>query len=328
MKSTIFLILTGFVLLSSSFKKPQIIFDTDFGGDVDDLGALCMLHHFIDRKECDLLAIGCWSTEKYAVSAIDAVNRFYKHPDIPLGVRKDTVQIIDWNYSKSITNDFPYERNYNDVPDVVDLYRKILTSSPNKSIIFVAVGPLRNIENLINSQPDSISNLNGKELIAKKVKEFVIMGGKFPEGVWEWNFDGGMPGVTKYVIQNISLPITFSGFEVGEQIKVGSSLNQIEQYSPLYVGYKHFSANAPWIKENFKGEILDNSCFDQTAVLYAVRRGNDNYWTKVTDGLCIPDGKGGNSWITAKKSNHSYLKLKIKNTEMAKLIESIMLGRF
>ena len=78
------------LLISVSGIKAQvkIIFDTDLGGDFDDLGALAMLHHFVDKGECDLLAVMCWSTEQYAVSAIDAVNRFYQHPDIPVGVRK------------------------------------------------------------------------------------------------------------------------------------------------------------------------------------------------------------------------------------------------
>ena len=56
--------------------QPKIIFDTDFGGDADDLGALVMLHHFMNRGECDLLAVMCWNVEPSAVSAIDAVNRF------------------------------------------------------------------------------------------------------------------------------------------------------------------------------------------------------------------------------------------------------------
>ena len=37
--------------------RPQIIFDTDFGGDADDLGALAMLHNFMSRGECNLLVV-------------------------------------------------------------------------------------------------------------------------------------------------------------------------------------------------------------------------------------------------------------------------------
>ena len=32
-------------------SQVNIIFDTDFGGDADDLGALTMLHNFIEQGE-------------------------------------------------------------------------------------------------------------------------------------------------------------------------------------------------------------------------------------------------------------------------------------
>jgi hypothetical protein len=162
------------------FSQPKIIFDTDFGGDADDLGALVMLHHFIDKNECDLLAIMSWSLEKYTVSAIDAVNRFYGHPSIPIGTRKGDTYYADWNYNKPLADSFPFQLTYNDVPDATYLYRKILSENADTSLIIVTVGPLENIKKLIESQADSLSELNGKEIINKKVKKFVIMGGAIP----------------------------------------------------------------------------------------------------------------------------------------------------
>jgi len=104
--------------------------------------------------------------------------------------------------------------------------------------------------------------------------------------------------------------------------------NFMDQSTPLYVGFKHFSEHAPWMKMRYEGEILDNSTFDQTAVLYAVRQGIGNYWDRIEGGYCLADERGGNKWIEKDPSNHSYLKL-IKNPEeMANLIESIMLNQF
>jgi hypothetical protein len=321
--------LIGFILLTTSlYSQTRIILDTDFGGDADDLGALVMLHHFIDKGECNVLAIMCWSAESYAVSAIDAVNRYYKHPDIPIGTRKDQIFYTDWNYCKPIADHFTHHLNYDNVPDALILYRKILSESPDSSIVIITIGPLKNIQNLINSKNDSLSNFSGKELIERKVKEFVIMGGKYPEGDWEWNFEGGMPGVSKYVISNINVPITFSGYEVGDDIKTGAVFNEIEHNSPLYVGFMHFSENAPWIKKNFKGKILNNSTYDQTVVLYAIRKGVGLYWDKVSGGICVPDEKGGNKWNKAINSKHSYLKKRMANEKLAKQIELFMLGEF
>ncbi len=311
-----------------AMSQPKIIFDTDFGGDADDLGALAMLNHFVNRNECDLLAVMVWSTELYVVPAVDAVNTFYGNPDIPIGVRKDETYLSDWNYAKPIADALPHNKTYKSVDEATLLYRKILSNSSDKSVVIVTVGPLKNIQNLLHSRADSISPLSGKELIELKVKEFVVMGGQFPQGEKEWNFDGNMPGVTRRVIEDITIPIVFSGYEVGVGIRTGKVFNTLDQNHPLYVGFMHFSAHAPWMKDNFTGQILDNATYDQTAVLYAVRNGVGVYWDKVVDGICVPDEVGGNQWIKKQGSNHSYLQLTMKEEDLARLIDSMMMGDF
>jgi hypothetical protein len=329
MKLKIILAFIAFSMnLNNIFPQVKIIFDTDFGGDADDLGALAMLNNFIDRGECDLVAVMCWSTEQYAVPAIDAVNRFYNHPDIPIGAREGQAYYENWSYSKPIADILRYGLEYEDVPDATTVYRQLLAQGEDKGITIVVTGPLMNIQNLIKSGADSISEMTGKELIERKVNEFVIMGGQYPSGDREWNFDGGMPGVTRFVIQNINVPITFSGFEVGIAIKTGKIFNTIDPRTPLYIGFMHFSQNAPWIKEYSQGEILDNSSFDQTAVLYAVRKGEGVYWDRIEGGYCDPDNIGGNKWVTGDTTNHSYLKLKMDPEKMARIIESFMLNNF
>jgi inosine-uridine nucleoside N-ribohydrolase len=311
-----------------TFSQPKIIFDTDIGGDADDLGAIAMLHNYVSRGDCELLAVMCWSDDKYAVPAIDAINRFYLHPNIPIGTRKDGTSTSETNYNQAIANNFEYKLTYDDVPETVDLYRKILGAAADTSITIITVGPLKNIERLLQSKADKHSKLNGSELISKKVKEFVIMGGKFPKGNDEWNFNGNMPGVTKYVLNNLKVPVVFTGFELGVQIKTGEIFNEIDEETPLYKGFMYFSQHAPWIKDQYKGKILDNSTFDQTAVLYAVNGGVDVLWEKITGGFCEADNKGGNRWVKRENSNHSYLKLIEKPEFMALLIEAIMLNRF
>ncbi len=104
-------ILCSLLLLLSGIlhsQAPLILFDTDFGGDSDDLGSLAMLHNLENRGECELLGIMCWNTEKSAIPAIDAVNRHYGNEEIPVGVRKEGSREIDWNYSKSISDKLPH----------------------------------------------------------------------------------------------------------------------------------------------------------------------------------------------------------------------------
>jgi len=324
---SLFISIVYILLGSSLFAQPKIIFDTDFGMDADDLGALVMLHNLIEKQECELIGIMLWSTEEYAVSAVDAVNRYYHHPDIPIGTRQDSTYFEAWNYSKSIADNFPHKLNYENVPDAIGLYRELLVNNPDKSVSIVTVGPLKNIENLLKSKPDSISPLSGKELIQQKVKEFVIMGGQYPSGTKEWNFDGNMPGVTKYVVNNIDAPIIFSGYELGLDIRTGEVFNNLDSDTPLYIGFMHFSQNAPWMKDAYQGNILDNSTYDQTAVLYAVRNGVGIYWEEVR-GTNVPDAIGGNTWVNTENSNQAYLKRIVPNEYLENLIESLMLNEF
>jgi inosine-uridine nucleoside N-ribohydrolase len=308
--------------------QPKIILDTDIGTDADDLAAIAMLHNLHRSGECKLLAIMSWSTEKYAVPAIDALNRYYGHPDIPLGARKNGVFHESWQYNKAIADHFEHHLNHEDVPDATTLYRKILHESADQSVVIVTIGPLYNIQALLQSEPDAVSEYNGHELIRRKVEKFVIMGGGFPVcEINEWNFNGGMPGVTKYVVEKIPVPIVFSGYEVGMPIMTGEFLNQRDTSCPLYVGYQHFSKYASWMQP-YENRIKNNNSYDQTAVLYAVRGGLGLYWEKVSNGYCAVDEIGINKWIQGKKSTHAYLRLIEKPEKMADIIESIMLNAF
>jgi inosine-uridine nucleoside N-ribohydrolase len=321
---TLFIVLAVFMCQG----QPKIIFDTDFGGDADDLGALVMLHNFQNRGECELLAVMAWSTEQYVIPAMDAVNRFYGNPDISMGIRSKDSHHSDWNYSKPIADGLPHKLANQDVPLAVDLYRKLLSEQDDNSVTVVTVGPLKNIMDLIQSKGDSYSGLTGKELIEKKVEKFVIMGGHFPKGKNEWNFNGNMPGVTKFVLENITVPVIFSGYEIGVAIQSGAVFENLDKNHPLYLGFKHFSQNASWMKERYKGKILNNSTYDQTAVLYAVRGGEGNYWDVIDNGFCVAEENGDNYWKEGDRFNHSYLVLKSNAEEMARLIEGMMLNEF
>jgi len=321
-----FILLNLFLLNSSAQVK--IIFDTDIGGDADDLGALAMLHTFVSSGECDLLGVMCWSTEEYTVAAVDAVNSYYGHPDIPVAIRNRDSYRSDENYCKPVADAFTHRLTNNDVPLAVNAYRKILSQQEDKSVVIVPVGPLKNIQDLIQSGADEYSDLTGAELIENKVKEFVVMGGKFPSGKGEWNFNGNMENVTHFVFENLNVPVVFSGFEIGVRIKTGQVFNDFKEDTPLSVGYLYFSEHAVWMKGSFADEISDNSTFDQTAVLYAVRGGLGQYWEKAEGGYCEIDPNRDNRWVFGEKTNQSYLILKEEPEKMAELIESIMLGKF
>ena len=63
-----------------------IIYDTDFGLDVDDVGALAMLHVLADRGEATLLGVVSNVSDPYSPAAIDVINTYYGRPDVPVGI--------------------------------------------------------------------------------------------------------------------------------------------------------------------------------------------------------------------------------------------------
>src|SRR5207249_10684258 len=69
----------------------DVIFDTDMALDVDDVGALALLHALANRGECRILAVGTSESARaydgqWAPPMADAINRYYGRPEIPVGV--------------------------------------------------------------------------------------------------------------------------------------------------------------------------------------------------------------------------------------------------
>ena len=66
----------------------RIIFDTDMAGDVDDVGALAILHAMADQGEAEILAVGISSRNEDVGPCVDAINTWYGRPDIPIGYQR------------------------------------------------------------------------------------------------------------------------------------------------------------------------------------------------------------------------------------------------
>jgi inosine-uridine nucleoside N-ribohydrolase len=156
-------------------QKPSmpvpIIFDTDIGPDYDDVGAITLLHALADSGQANILATIA-STKYPAVTQVLSVfNTYFGRPNLPIGVPKGEA-ITDkdsQHWSDSIVARYPHAIQSNDeVPDAVEVYRKILAKQPNGSVTIVTVGFLTNLANLLNSPPDQFSKLSGRELVKTK----------------------------------------------------------------------------------------------------------------------------------------------------------------
>ena len=136
----------------------RIIFDTDMDSDVDDAGALAMLHALMNRGEVEILAVMISSTSPASAACAGAINTYYGRADIPIGSSKTGPNAEQW-YHDSVGN-FPHDLgSSDDAPDAVALYRKILSAQPDHSVTIVTVGWLTNMADLLNSKPDRYSLL-------------------------------------------------------------------------------------------------------------------------------------------------------------------------
>jgi hypothetical protein len=294
----------------ASAAPEKVIFDTDIAPDVDDVGTAAVLNALIDTGEAEAIAMGISSKNLYAPACLKAINVYYGHENIPIGAPKGDAPEDKSKYTEAIAAAFPTNiKTANDAPEVIKVYRKALAAAPDGSVNFVTVGYLNNAATLLKSGPDQHSPLSGKELIAKKVKQWVCMGAKIPKGR-EWNIHRDAPGAV-YSIENWPTKIVFSGYEIGSKIGTGARLKSTPKDSPVRLSYEKYNG------------LKNRWSWDQTTLYYAIR-GLDNLWNLSKEGYCeiLPDGS--NIWHADIKRNQYYLIEKRPPAEVAKVIEDLM----
>src|SRR5882762_4253920 len=138
--------------------------------------------------------------------------------------RKEMQSIRDsQHWTDSLLSKYPHTiRQNSEVPEAVELYRKILASQPDHTVVIITVGFLTNLSNLLQSGPDKYSPLDGQALVRQKVRDLVSMAGTFPKGK-EFNIFKDA-GASLHVFTHWPGPVLFSGYEIGKKIKCGLPL--------------------------------------------------------------------------------------------------------
>ena len=111
-----------------------------------------------------------------------------------------------------------------DLQDCVEGYRSLLVRTKGKTDI-IAVGYPNALVRLLESQPDSISPLTGRELVRKKVARLWMMAGEYPSGK-ENNFKRTERSrkAGHIICREWPTEIIFLGYEIGIQVKTGGNL--------------------------------------------------------------------------------------------------------
>lgn len=305
-------LLPGFTPVQAGSPPVKIILDVDLAEDVDDAGAVAVLHALANRGEAEILATLVSARNESVVPCLDAINTWYGRPEVPIGYQrglqfgyrnlKDPHRETPSKYAETVAKDFPHDlRRSSDAPDAAALCRQILAAQPDGSVTFVTVGFLTNLRDLLDSVPDKFSPLNGEALVRQKVRQWVCMGGVFPEGHFP---DGGGEynlmwdtAASVRAVNDWPTPVVFSGFAIGARVKVGSVLRQAPEENPVRTCYRLYNG------------LEDREAWDLTAVLYAVR-GTRDYWTLSEPGTAVMHGRvphGYNRWIPWAGGTHRYL---------------------
>jgi inosine-uridine nucleoside N-ribohydrolase len=322
MKHLFFPLLIFHLLLPGCSKEtpaiPEIIFDTDLGPDYDDVGALAFLHAMADSGKIKILATVSSNRNELVAPSINVINTYFNRPDLPVGAPKTNGVNLgsSQHWADSIVAKYPHLiKSTSEVPDAVEVYRKILSDNKDKSVTIVTVGFLTNLANLLRSGPDDISPLNGSELVRRKVKILVSMAGKFPKGR-EFNIYKDS-AASKYVFENWPVEVIFTGFEIGWQIRTGLRLIK----SPV--------TNSP-VKDVFRISIplsdedkYGRMSWDETAALIGVY-GTEGFFD-TRRGRILVNSDGSNGWQDDPAGNQAYVIQKMPVPEMAHFIEDRMM---
>ncbi|MDD2599050.1 MAG: nucleoside hydrolase [Kiritimatiellae bacterium] len=294
----------------------KIIFDTDMDTDCDDAGALAMLHTLADRGEIEILATTVSSRFEWSAPCVDAINRYRGRPEIPIGVPKGEGASTSRGsrYARQIAAEFPCTLRSNaDAPSSVEVYRQVLATAPDSSVVIVTVGYLTNLRDLMKSVADKHSPLTGMELIKKKVLRFACMGGRYPEHLNPAVFGNFKPDPSSAlaVAEQWPTPIYFSG--QGDEVLTGLALSETPKNNPVRRAY-----------ELHLGSCKNHPSWDQVTLLYAVRP-QAPFWQLKTDGYNHIFENGTNQWRAAPDKDHILIEFsKSESGSIRAIIEELM----
>lgn len=299
----------------------NILLDTDMATDCDDAGALAVLHGFAMKGEARIAAMVVNNRDIASAGAVAAINSYYGRADIPLGIyRGDAVGIEAGPFVHALAADTAncghIVRTHENTPEAVDVYRHALAGLPDGSAVIVSIGHLNNLALLLDSLPDAHSELDGMELVRRKVAYVVMMAGDYPSGKEHNFFARGSHAVSARTIGLWPTPILFSGFTLGLSLLTGPGLKTLPSRHPVRRAYE-LHPSQPLEK--------GRPSWDQTAIVAAVC-GPEIFWTISEPGFNRLAADGANTWEPHSDGPHAYLQMRDAPAQVSAAIERWMLA--
>ncbi|MCY3858109.1 MAG: nucleoside hydrolase [Gammaproteobacteria bacterium] len=231
-----------------SADMANVIVETDMTLDVDDVGALAVIHALADRNEAQLLGVSFNEKHPDGVKGIAAINAWYDRVETPIAQFSGTLESPDESRYLSYLAKMLDESVNVRVLDAMDFYQEILSSQQDQSVTIISLGFLNNLAELLKTHPT---------LIKQKVLRLVAMGGRVNDN---FNFvRHELVGESQFVIEHWPTQLVVTDF--GGNLHSGVSLSSTSSKNPVREAYFR------WFNRSFKGR----SSWDQVAVLVGVR---------------------------------------------------------
>jgi len=200
---------------------------TDWWTDVDDVVALRVLARAHKAGLIRLKGVCINACLEYSCPSVDAFLRAEGLPGTPIGIdRAATGYGGKPPYQKRMAQSPGSHRSNADCVDAVRLYRQ--TMAAEDSIEIAEIGFCQVLAAVLNSPPDDLSPLPGRELLRQKVRHIWSMAGKWddPDGGYEYNLSNTQPNcrAASDFYGSCPVPVTFLGFEVGLHVLTGDVL--------------------------------------------------------------------------------------------------------
>jgi len=206
---------------------------------------------------------------------------------------------------------FPHDlQSGKHAPDATTLLRKVLASQKDRSVLIAQVGFSTNMARLLDTPPDEHSPLNGRDLVAQKVKALSVMAGAFEPFAGkphrEYNVAMDVPAAQK-LSREWPTPVIYSGFEIGIKARLPKEgMRQGFNYDPdhpMHAAYRCYN-----------DQYRDQPSWDLTSVLWAVRA-DRGYFGLSEKGRVSYDQRGYTTWTADPNGNHRYLTIDEKQVE-------------
>lgn len=269
----------------------RIIIDTDLSRWWDDATAVGMANVLQQQGKIRILAVMSDIRNPMAAAAIDAIDTFYGHSKIPVGVVADSsANTAPHGYSDALAAQLPHAiRNSAQAQPAVALYRHLLAVQPNDSVAIVAIGGDTNLAGLLRSRPGQGSALPGRTLVTSKVSRLVIEDGLFPSGGPPFTNERLDIAATQELVgsQGWPTPIAWVDGFTGINTKVGGNLcTSVPPKNPMRIVYTELFGCGPPGDGDWDGPTL----------LYAVGDTPRSFSELGQGGAAVINSQGGLTW--------------------------------